>query len=136
MALYFVDTWFLIARVDKSDPSYRNGVRLEQRLGDASFVTHDGVLTEMLTYFSGYGDYWRGEVASFVRQALASEQYTVVPLSRDVFLDALSMYERRLDKAYSLVDCMSMRLMLRTGITHILSNDHHFSQEGFVLVNQ
>jgi uncharacterized protein len=41
-----------------------------------------------------------------------------------------------LDKAYSLVDCMSMSLMRERGITHILTNDHHFRQEGFTLVNE
>ena len=32
------------------------------------------------------------------------------------------------------VDCMSMVLMERRRITHILTNDHHFRQEGFILV--
>jgi len=36
-----------------------------------------------------------------------------------------------LDKAYSLVDCISMTTMRQMHITAVLTNDHHFAQEGF-----
>lgn len=41
------------------------------------------------------------------------------------------LYESRPDKGYSLTDCLSMHVMRREGLTHILTNDHHFTQEGF-----
>jgi predicted nucleic acid-binding protein len=31
---------------------------------------------------------------------------------------------------------MSMEVMERRGITHVLTNDHHFRQEGFTVVNE
>lgn len=99
-------------------------------------MTHDGVLTELLAFVSGYGEFWRKQTASFARGIINSREYHALPLSRAFFLEALSMYERRLDKEYSLVDCMSMIAMRSYGITHALTNDHHFEQEGFVLVNQ
>ena len=49
---------------------------------------------------------------------------------------ALDLYSQRPDKEYSLVDCMSMVLMRERGITHVLTNDHHFRQEGFTVVNE
>ena len=55
---------------------------------------------------------------------------------RELFERALSLYERRPDKEYSLVDCMSMTLMRERGITHVLTNDHHFRQEGFTVVSE
>ena len=54
----------------------------------------------------------------------------------DLFAAALALYSQRLDKEYSLVDCMSMTLMRERGITHVLTNDHHFRQEGFTVVNE
>ena len=51
------------------------------------------------------------------------------------FARALDLYEARPDKEYSLVDCMSMVVMRERGITHVLTNDHHFRQEGFTVVN-
>jgi len=60
----------------------------------------------------------------------------VLESNRDLFDRALVLYESRADKEYSLVDCMSMVVMRDRGITHVLTNDHHFSQEGFTLVNE
>jgi len=44
------------------------------------------------------------------------------------------MYEERRDKGYSLVDCISMTTMRRHRILEVLTNDHHFMQEGFRVV--
>jgi predicted nucleic acid-binding protein len=46
-------------------------------------------------------------------------------------LSWLNLFEDRPDKGYSLTDCMSMQVMRRDGLTEVLTNDHHFSQEGF-----
>lgn len=136
MPLYFVDTWFFIAQVHERDPDHRFALRIGQALDDASFVTHDAVLTELLTFFAAEGSYWRKQVASLTRKVIASRRYRSIPMSRELLLEALDLYERRLDKEYSLVDCISMRIMRRLDITHVLSNDHHFAQEGFTLVSE
>lgn len=39
-----------------------------------------------------------------------------------------------MDKGYSLVDCISMTTMRRHGILKILTNEHHFMQEGFNVI--
>jgi predicted nucleic acid-binding protein len=41
------------------------------------------------------------------------------------------LYKDRPDKAYSLTDCLSMQVMRQEGLTESLTNDHHFTQEGF-----
>jgi uncharacterized protein len=135
MSRYFVDTWFFIAFIDKSDADFDAARRIARRLHDAEFFTHDGVLIELLTYFSAFGEFWRREAAALVRDVQFSKRYKVSELSRHVFEDALYMYERRPDKAYSLVDCISMRSMVRRELTYVLTNDHHFRQEGFTVVN-
>ena len=35
------------------------------------------------------------------------------------------------DKGYSLTDCISMNVMRRDGLIEVLTNDEHFTQEGF-----
>jgi predicted nucleic acid-binding protein len=135
MPTYFVDTWFFIAFLHKADPDHGVALRLARRLRESIFVTHDGILLELLTFFSAYGDFWRKEVAVFVEDAIAGSRYKATPLSRELFEQGLALYKRRLDKEYSIVDCMSMSIMLRRGITHVLTNDHHFAQEGFTLLN-
>jgi predicted nucleic acid-binding protein len=61
---------------------------------------------------------------------------TVLELDRPLFIAALDLYEQRRDKEYSLVDCASMVIMRQRGITHVLTNDHHFTQAGFTILNQ
>jgi predicted nucleic acid-binding protein len=58
----------------------------------------------------------------------------VVESTRALFLEGLSLYRARPDKAYSLTDCISMQVMRREGLTDVLTNDHHFTQEGFTIL--
>lgn len=130
---YFVDAWFLIALTDRLDTYHRHAQRLRRFVSGRTLVTHDAVLTEVLAFFSEEGPRLRAVAARVVRDAL--ETLVVLPADRALFLRALSYYEGRPDKEYSLVDCMSMAVMREHGITHVLTNDHHFQQEGFVVVN-
>ena len=54
--------------------------------------------------------------------------------SRESFLRGLELYEARLDKDYSLTDCISMNVMRAASIDEALTNDRHFSQEGFTVL--
>ncbi len=46
-------------------------------------------------------------------------------------MDGLEFYEARSDKNYSMVDCMSMRVMRDQDLRDVLTHDQHFEQEGF-----
>ena len=133
MPEYLVDTWYFIAGLDRFDAHYRTVQRIHARIR-GSYVTHYGVLAELLAYFSRQGADARKRAADAARYAL--RDFTVLSLDEWLFDRALKLYEDRRDKEYSLVDCMSMVIMRYRGITHVLTNDHHFTQEGFTLVNK
>ena len=133
MPAYFVDSWFLIAVGNRLDDEHRAASRIEQRLAGARFVTHDGILSEVLTYFCEAGAFHRQRGVAMVRRAL--RDFTVEPMTRTLFIRGMDRYAARLDKEYSHVDCMSMIVMEDLAIQHVLTNDHHFQQEGFTLVN-
>ena len=130
---FFVDTWFLIARYDRFDGHHGAARAIERRLGSAVLFTHDAILTEFLAFVAAYGEYHRVEAVNFMRRFM--ERAVVLPADRELFLVAVDFYEDHRDKAYSLVDCMSMLVMKAHGIQHVLTNDHHFAQEGFTLLN-
>jgi predicted nucleic acid-binding protein len=46
----------------------------------------------------------------------------------------LKLYESRLDKGYSLTDCISMSVMRDRNLTEMLTHDRHFAQEGFIIL--
>jgi uncharacterized protein len=134
MPPYFADTWFLLAVLDRHDAHHARTRRLRVTLGDATIVTHDFVLSEVLAHFADDGAFSRARTVDAVRHAL--REWQVIPSDRSLFLAALDRYAARPDKEYSLVDCMSMVVMERLGIHHVLTNDHHFEQAGFVVVNE
>lgn len=134
MPRYFADSWYFIARIDPFDAQANAVRRLDARIPRRDLVTHDAVLVEILTFFSGEGAVIRGRAVFTVRSMLT--EINVVPGDRQLFLTALDLYARRPDKEYSLADCMSMIVMKDLGLTHVLTNDHHFRQEGFTVVNE
>jgi uncharacterized protein len=130
MRAYFVDTWFFIAHLDRFDSHHRQALRIESEVRGTDLVTHEHVLSEVLSYFADAGNDGRQRGAAMVRRALRDMTVVTPDIRR-----ALDLYEARPDKAYSLVDCMSMLIMRDRGITTVLTNDHHFAQEGFTLLN-
>jgi uncharacterized protein len=135
MAVYFADTWYLIALFDPHDTHHARARRLDHSTARDFIATHDGVFSEMLAYFSADGSLIRRRISDFVR-ARQIDSAWYVGRGSDLFNRALRLYSERPDKEYSLVDCMSMTLMRERGITHVLTNDHHFRQEGFTVVNE
>jgi uncharacterized protein len=134
MLTHFADAWFFIALFDRRDSHHQQAYRLSRALMNAHVVTHDAVLSEVLTYFSEGGAHARGIAVAGIRRAALL--YEVLPVDRSLFVAGVDRYADRSDKQYSHVDCMSMIVMERRGIRHVLTNDHHFSQAGFIVVNQ
>lgn len=135
MPQFFVDTWYWIAELRYSDADHVKAKLLARKYSGARLITHDGVLTELLAFFSGFGQVWRYKASQAVRM-LAGRRVEVIPQDRALFLKALALYEERPDKGYSLVDCISFVVMRERGITHALTNDHHFTQEKFTIVSE
>ena len=134
MNVGFVDTYYFVAIFQESDQWHERAVELESQIVGYNFVTTDSVLCEVLNYFCGYGTETRREVSAFVEDILVDGSFQVIEQTRDVFLEALELYESRLDKGYSLTDCISMNVCRNLGITEVLTHDHHFEQEGFTIL--
>jgi predicted nucleic acid-binding protein len=106
-------------------------------LGHVQILTTDEVLAEFMTALSGRGSFFRQIAVGTVRTLLNDKMVTVLSQSRETFLAALDFYENRPDKEYSLTGCGSMLTMRRHGISDVLTNDHHFTQEGLhILIPQ
>ncbi|MGH9948244.1 MAG: type II toxin-antitoxin system VapC family toxin [Pyrinomonadaceae bacterium] len=58
----------------------------------------------------------------------------VIEQNKQLFEEGLSFYKSRLDKGYSLTDCISMNICRELGIKDILTHDRHFEQEGFEIL--
>jgi predicted nucleic acid-binding protein len=133
MRAFFIDAWYVIALWDRFDGHHFAARRLEKFVATAPLITHDGVLSEILTYFSGAGVTSRQRAVLGVRELLRGAR--VVSVTRELFVRSLDLYAARPDKGYSLVDCTSMIVMRDLGVNDILTNDHHFRQEKFIVLS-
>lgn len=134
MNMLFVDSVYWIAVINPRDQWHQTALATRERRSDADLVTTENVLIEVLTYFGAYGPDVRRTAARVVRTILDDPEVDVLPHTADTFMDGLALYEARLDKTYSMVDCMSMVIMRDRDIREVLTNDDHFAQEGFTVL--
>jgi predicted nucleic acid-binding protein len=134
MRQVFADTLYWVASITPGDPWYAPTLQAVAALGPAHLVTTEEVLVEFLSAYAGRGAYLRQEAMKTVQAILANVYVTVRPQTHESFMRGLDFYASRADKAYSLVDCISMNTMRQMGITEVLTNDHHFTQEGFTVL--
>ena len=130
----FADTFWWIALASPTDQWHTVARRLVPSLVGVSLVTTEEVLSEFLAGMAGRGQYQRQLAVHMVRRILADSTVTVVPQTSGSFRNGFDLYANRLDKEYSLIDCISMNACRTEGITEILTHDHHFAQEGFTLL--
>jgi predicted nucleic acid-binding protein len=130
----FADTFYWVAVLSPRDPFHARVMSWGRSHGTTRLITTDEVLTEVLNWFSGAGPYWRSRAATFVHNLHNDLNVDVLPQTRTDFDAALALFEARSDKAYSLTDCRSMLAMKGLGLTEVLTNDHHFTQEGFTIL--
>ena len=76
----------------------------------------------------------RQTIVDTARDILVNLDIEYISHSPEIFLDALDFYETRIDKGYSLTDCVSMLTMKNLGVREILTHDNHFGQEGFTIL--
>lgn len=134
MRLVFADTFYWIAFINPADAWYHRVRQTFQRLQPCKLITTDEVLVELLTFYSKSGAQLRHRAANLAKDVLTSVDVEVVEQSRQSFLKGLNLYHDRLDKGYSLTDCISMNTMHYLEITEVLTHDRHFAQEGFTLL--
>jgi predicted nucleic acid-binding protein len=133
-AAVFADTFYWLALARPRD-SWHAAARVWAVANPlTALVTTDEVLTEFLNALAATGPVGRAYAAATVHDIRNDPQTVVLPQTRTDFDAALALFEARSDKAYSLTDCRSMLAMRGLGLTEVLTNDHHFTQEGFTIL--
>ena len=131
MHAVFADTCYWIALLNPRDQTHEVAIRVSKGLADYRILTTEEVLTELLNYFGERGPYFRAAATKLVQRMQVDRSIHILPQSRESFLSGLRLYQARPDKGYSLTDCISMVALRREGLGEVLTNDEHFTQEGF-----
>lgn len=130
----FADTFYWIASTYAKDNWHSRVLAWGRSHPTALLVTTEEILGEVLNWFAATGSSGRSLAAQAVRNVIADVSIQVLPQTTTDFRAALALYESRLDKDYSLTDCRTMVALRALGISEVLTNDHHFTQEGFTIL--
>jgi predicted nucleic acid-binding protein len=125
---------YWVAVLNPKDQWHRQAIETRKLLGDIKIVTTETVLIEVLNYFSEYGSLARKSAVDAIRTIMIDEEVKYVSQSPEIFLDAIDFYETRLDKGYSLTDCVSMLTVKNLAVREIFTHDNHFEQEGLTIL--
>lgn len=127
----FLDTSFLIALENRSDPHHQRAKELDRELfdEDAILVLHWGILLEIGDGYARIGR--RGKAEDLFDRLRSEDRYQVESLTESLLDDGMDLYLSRSDKEWGLTDCLSFALMRAEGISEALTADVHFRQAGF-----
>jgi predicted nucleic acid-binding protein len=124
----FADTAFWVALIDRGDQLRAAALRWSQQV-KGLIVTTDSVLTETANHFSR--PQWRGHAVELIERLSRHSDIRIVPTSEDLWHRGFELYRARLDKAWSLTDCISFVVMQDEGLTAALTSDDHFAKRAF-----
>ena len=131
MKVVFADTRYWVALLNPRDELHNKATELSKFLNPVRIVTSEMVLTEVLNDFSKRGDYPRQAATELIDRIQENPNITVVSQTSQQFRQGLELYKNRLDKNWSLTDCVSFKIMEHMSIYEALAYDKHFEQGGF-----
>ncbi|MFO0873394.1 MAG: PIN domain-containing protein [Phycisphaerales bacterium] len=118
-----------VALLNRQDSLHLKALTLAQESSAPSLVTTQWVLVEVANSLSRLR---RRRAATQLLMAVVDDPQTeVVVSSDDLFHAGLGLFRERLDKEWSLTDCISFVVMRQRRLTAALTADHHFAQAGF-----
>ncbi len=127
----FLDSSFVIAAISPRDQHHQRALALDEEVRSrrAKIVTTSGVLLEIGNSLAKLRT--RGFASHAIQILLRDPTVEVAKLEPELFSRALELYQRRTDKEWGLVDCISFVVMWDRGLTEALTSDEHFEQAGF-----
>lgn len=128
----YVDTTFYLAMWKVGDSKREQARKALDKIRNHFMITSSLVLVEFLAGMSKIN--FRPEGIKAVSHILSDNNTQVYPVKQSDFMKGFSLYSDRLDKEYSLVDCISMNIAKENGVNKILTSDKHFRQEGFEIL--
>jgi uncharacterized protein len=131
MTMVFADTSFYIAWMNPRDEFHAEA----DRLADSYFgeiFTSEYVLIEVGNWLSRAKDKsFFVRLLDYLREDL---QTTIISSSPKLFWEGFRLFSERMDKDWSITDCISFYLMKEKGIHEAFSSDHHFEQAGYCIL--
>jgi predicted nucleic acid-binding protein len=129
MTTVFADTFYFIGLLSPADEAHANAVAFTEQFS-GRLLTTAWVMTEVA---DGLTDALaRERFVQFYDRLRLRDDVMIVPCGEELFDQGMELFRRRLDKEWSLTDCISFLVMQGENVAESLTGDHHFEQAGFV----
>jgi predicted nucleic acid-binding protein len=128
MTAIFADTFFYVALLSRRDKRHRAAHQWSSQWR-VQIVTTEFVLLEVANFCRSPRD--REKFAAFAKSLETNPLTTLIPCDSAWYQKGLAHFAARLDKEWSLTDCISFVAMEEYGLTDALTDDRHFEQAGF-----
>ncbi|MBI4685823.1 MAG: type II toxin-antitoxin system VapC family toxin [Nitrospirae bacterium] len=128
MSGIFLDTGYLIALVNKKDNLHKAAVEASEKF-HGPFLTTQLVLIELANSLCLPPQ--KPLAIKIIDKIQSDPLTTVIPLTYDRFEKALSLYKKRTDKSWGMIDCFSFIAMDEFSVKQALTFDEHFRQAGY-----
>lgn len=134
MVELFVDTSGWGNLIDPTQPYHALASNLYRgaRQQGSKFITTNYVIAELVALMLSPLRIPRPKAISFIARVKTSPLIEIVNINTTLDEEAWSLFIKRQDKDWSLVDCATFVVMKQRGIASALTSDHHFEQAGFV----
>jgi len=127
----FADSYYFLSLLNPKDEWHKASLEFTTHL-DRSFLTTAWVMTELANSLSRGRN--RQLFLDLFKELQNDQRVTILSPSTDQYHRGLDLYARRLDKDWSLTDCISFEVMKQNDLTEALTADHHFEQAGFTIL--
>ena len=131
MKRVFADTSFFVAVIGPRDAHHDRALEF-MRNYDGQVLTTDFVIVEFGNYLFRIKD--RAFFDPVIQNIRDNAQYEIIAATRTLLERGMERYIGRLDKEWSLTDCISFVVMEEQGIKEALTTDGHFAQAGFSML--
>jgi len=129
MKLVFADSFYFFALLNQHEAPHAKAVAFANSFA-GTMVTTAWVLTEVA---DGMAKPIHRELFLQLHSELQSSSgVRIAPCSDELYQRGIEFYGQRLDKEWSLTDCISFLVMSDFRVTEALTGDRHFEQAGFV----
>ncbi len=132
MKKVFADTGYWVALLNPRDELHQKVQEISVAIAPVHIFTSEMVLTELLNDFSKRGNFFRQAAIELIENIYTHPNITVVKQTSSQFQEGLFFYKQRVDKQWSLTDCVSFKIMEEYNILEALAYDKHFEQAGFI----
>jgi predicted nucleic acid-binding protein len=130
----FVDSFAWIAAINKSDNYHEISLRILEELlnRQAKLVTTNYVVVETINALSKVE--FRRTVIEFIDKLGKSPRVQIVKITDEIYNNAWTLYQQRMDKDWGITDCTSFEVMRMFNIERAFTSDKHFEQAGYSLM--